>query len=110
MRQFAWNYANYVSKAFRCLYFHLGLVLTRHLLLMRSWKCYCQKKKATPVALLTKILIMSWVGNKTNQGTLYSDGTRKRNDARERVLTQAVVFSGYNVPSDVSIILSIVIQ
>ena len=31
------------------------------------WKCYCQKT-ATPVALLTTILMMSWVGNKTNQG------------------------------------------
>ena len=31
------------------------------------WKCYCQKT-ATPVALWTTILMMSWVGNKTNQG------------------------------------------
>ena len=31
------------------------------------WKCYCQKT-ATPVALLTTTLMMSWVGNKTNQG------------------------------------------
>ena len=31
------------------------------------WKCYCQKT-ATPVALLTTVLMMSWVGNKTNQG------------------------------------------
>ena len=32
-----------------------------------NWKCYCQKT-ATPVTLLITILMMSWVGNKTNQG------------------------------------------